>query len=1856
MATKDESFFYSLRALHGEENSAGVFEPSINVLRSSDFEERSFTPDEIESDLDAFCGSHNILTNTDFNIDFYTTLQSDFNFTTWLFDNPKWPSTASDFSSPDDSWEKHFNFANFGGLNGEPLARTTIYEDHDFSDPAKPYTVGNLLHIQPRGNVDTVSMCAIHQKIQTFIKNSSIDNANFEELINKGVEVLDSFEPYTVSIYAKQSGDHNDKVFICFGYEEKQIETTELITTRNLKNKVIREVSRNQSLSSENKFHFAVFDLKNETCVGRNKDNLVNIVKDPDTDFYRLSMSFVPYVPDSKKLATVSFGILSSNRDNNLYKQVGGNYDNSVSLQNSMESYLNEKYPTEFAKFTNSKISLTYTTSETSLRDSSGLVYARDSVTTPILNVENINDGFLFLAPQLNIGEKPSDYGPNSLEVAGLNKDSKLSAGDAVVTRLYNKKDVENDNFYRKSDFIPLPTNSTIDLFEQCPKISKKGKLQKINGYPSLRFDGVESLYLPAFEEDGYLGEGYTRVETRAYVPREDFEFSSIYQSNSNYARAEIDSPQAWFAGTANNPSDYLQLNLDTKQWIGGVITQGRQDYAQYVKTFAVHYQDDDLAWQPIGRTSDVSEQIFVGNFDRNTKVKNLFDTPVYTKAIRIIPITYSSYKCMRADLLTVKSYSSLFNANEKFAMYLAFANQDSDYGNGGYDEERGVFRQNFAKAQILGNYNFGEGLGTNGVGEGEWRNISNFTNDLPGTFFFGIDNNQTTFRIYGENRYVFSDSLRHATTNAAPGKTSWNGAFSAAATFHNNPDWTDDGNFKDLSGTRLGIANNLEKCAILKEMQVKDSSFERWMGLRQTSQQTTKFQGWQWINGEDHFISKTEDNSDPNLWHNTEPSNYANVEHYASIWGQGTWNDVRESTNYHYCIEKVGVDNEIQFEDLITTQLKVATIVRDSGNLFRGYLNGRLVSSGQSQYRSNQIFSKDLFLGRCGSGSKFIDQTDTDPDLRNTIKYFGTGFVGNFFELSIIKETGDHTFLTNHDNLDGQFTPQQKVDYNINKYYNTKYLGDFEKFVDPKYLLDLNEEESRKSFGNDVELIYDDEWDGSFKFEWSDNPAWILYDLMINPRYGMGNQIDDLEDIDIFSLYSIGRYCDSVDSEGFFSGLSDLNGGLEPRYSCNVVFQNQENAFNTISNVASTFFGLTYWENGAFNFSIDKEKDIMAIFNNQNVFDGSFVYGDIAKSVRFTRLKVNFLDKEEHYKQKAEYVEDLAAIRKYGLIEKEMNALGATSRGQARRYGKHVLYSNLLETETVNFQAGQEALLLSPGDVFRVDDELRNFRVNYGRIKGKQTYPCAVFVDFQNSSGYLPVGSGNNQNNILEFGEIATGEEGGLFIYNQSEQSEIKKLYEMIKFEKTQAFDGVDLTDVNQIVVDNINRPQVTKFNITGLELVSNTLGSNVPNGEETILKILIDDTNENRRILKDVLLETPFSVKLSGRQDNLFKTIKVEESEPNLYNVQGLKYEPKKFEIIEKKELDFNRRVFDVGIPKNRINRPSEPSGVTFATGFNNVGKIDLTGIITGQLNGTETKYRVSLTKPNGSYISKEIEKEAGSPPQTDFTFFDLDSIGEYSLEVTSLRNPESSKTVKKIFSFDPKDDETEEIIKFSTLSISGSEVVNIDASGNRTEHVFNKDFVFFASLENNFKKYVDFQSKSNPRYDIYLRGSQEDILVKGDLNKSISSITRTELSPFIDDEQREINFKINLKKSNTESIIDVIYLNTYNNPPSIKNIEFKNSINDQVCFYLDIEQEDDLDVKRFDIFTGTTGDDFNYFFSQDRRYKTTREIIRILKENFLTESGYETGSLNYKVIPVDGIGTGYSTEISGVSLTIT
>lgn len=246
-----------------------------------------------------------------------------------------------------------------------------------------------------------------------------------------------------------------------------------------------------------------------------------------------------------------------------------------------------------------------------------------------------------------------------------------------------------------------------------------------------------------------------------------------------------------------------------------------------------------------------------------------------------------------------------------------------------------------------------------------------------------------------------------------------------------------------------------------------------------------------------------------------------------------------------------------------------------------------------------------------------------------------------------------------------------------------------------------------------DGSLTYAGVWDGQFQLAWCADPAWIMRDLLLSSRYGLGRFISSTQ-VDKWSLYEISKYTNATVPNG--------EGGTEPRFLCNVYLQSREEAYNVIQDFASCFRGMAYWSAGQIAFTQDRPQDPAALFSNSNVIEGLFNYEGSSLKARHTVALVTWNDPENAYQQRVEYVSDEAAIAKYGIIEVRMAAFGCTSRGQANRLGRWLLYSEQEETTTCTFTVGLDGAIVRPGQIIKIADQMRAGARKAGRISTATT------------------------------------------------------------------------------------------------------------------------------------------------------------------------------------------------------------------------------------------------------------------------------------------------------------------------------------------------------------------------------------------------------------------------------------------------------------------------------------------------------------------------------------------------------
>ena len=238
---------------------------------------------------------------------------------------------------------------------------------------------------------------------------------------------------------------------------------------------------------------------------------------------------------------------------------------------------------------------------------------------------------------------------------------------------------------------------------------------------------------------------------------------------------------------------------------------------------------------------------------------------------------------------------------------------------------------------------------------------------------------------------------------------------------------------------------------------------------------------------------------------------------------------------------------------------------------------------------------------------------------------------------------------------------------------------------------------------------VYSGVWNGTFQYAVTDNPAWILFDVLTNTRYGLGNYISETQ-IDKAALYTIGKYCDELVPNGF--------GGTEPRFTINTVIAGQAEAYKLVTDITSALRGMAYWDGGMVNFTQDSPSDATMLYGPANVIDGQFNYTGSARKDRHSVVHVTWNDPEDFYRQKIEYVEDAELITQYGIRKLDTLAFGCTSRGQAARVGRWILYTEKYESDFITFKVGIDSAFVRPGNIIKIQDPNRAGKRLAGRLK----------------------------------------------------------------------------------------------------------------------------------------------------------------------------------------------------------------------------------------------------------------------------------------------------------------------------------------------------------------------------------------------------------------------------------------------------------------------------------------------------------------------------------------------------------
>ncbi|ELV3686111.1 host specificity protein J [Escherichia coli] len=237
----------------------------------------------------------------------------------------------------------------------------------------------------------------------------------------------------------------------------------------------------------------------------------------------------------------------------------------------------------------------------------------------------------------------------------------------------------------------------------------------------------------------------------------------------------------------------------------------------------------------------------------------------------------------------------------------------------------------------------------------------------------------------------------------------------------------------------------------------------------------------------------------------------------------------------------------------------------------------------------------------------------------------------------------------------------------------------------------------------------YSGTWTGAFKWAWTDNPAWIFYDLVVSDRFGLGHRLT-AANIDKWTLYQVAQYCDQMVPDG------KGGNGTEPRYTCNVYIQDRNDAYTVLRDFAAIFRGMTYWGGDQIVALADMPRDVDYSYTRTNVVGGRFTYSSSTTKSRYTTALVSWSDPGNAYADAMEPVFEQALVARYGFNQLEMTAIGCTRQSEANRKGRWGILTNNKD-RVVSFDVGLDGNIPQPGYIIAVADELLSGKVMGGRI-----------------------------------------------------------------------------------------------------------------------------------------------------------------------------------------------------------------------------------------------------------------------------------------------------------------------------------------------------------------------------------------------------------------------------------------------------------------------------------------------------------------------------------------------------------
>ena len=416
--------------------------------------------------------------------------------------------------------------------------------------------------------------------------------------------------------------------------------------------------------------------------------------------------------------------------------------------------------------------------------------------------------------------------------------------------------------------------------------------------------------------------------------------------------------------------------------------------------------------------------------------------------------------------------------------------------------------------------------------------------------------------------------------------------------------------------------------------------------------------------------------------------------------------------------------------------------------------------------------------------------------------------------------------------------------------------------------------------------IIYKGSWDGTFVYKWTQNPIWVLYDLLTNQSYGLGIPEGN---IDKFKFYKIAQYCDAVDPKtGRFTGVTGYADStfrskprgkfttvrenqigvslgtqiIERRFTCNISLNSQKQVMDIINQITAIFRGILFYSGGKISLNVDLPDEIpVAVYNETNILKNSLLISGIRESEILTGVEVSYLEPRNHSRRELVRIDDPTAISELNSIEnvKSIDLPGCDRRSQAMRFGQYLLASSKYVRRKATFKTPAEGMTSTIGDVIAVSQRIGGIAWGYG---GR------VFANATTATG----------NVILEHftspaitGSVITGNTKPIALRVINRETERVELYICNNTYSSVSSSNVNAgIDIIELTVQKVYKPQTRTF-----ASFSNFTSNNVPVKGDIWSLGEVDPSNY-----------------YTNTNDKLFKIVNVERDTDELVTITATEY----------------------------------------------------------------------------------------------------------------------------------------------------------------------------------------------------------------------------------------------------------------------------------------------------------------------------------------------------------------------------